>query len=49
MAVRQAAIEGLAREEVGGNERVYRASYRRTDQNLPEGYPCADSGEDSGG
>ena len=46
---RQAAIEDLARAEARGNERVYRAAYRRMDRNLPREYPYAHSGEDSGG
>ncbi|MCY4596667.1 MAG: hypothetical protein OXC19_17930 [Bryobacterales bacterium] len=38
-AARQAAIEGLAREEANGNQRLYRAAYRRLDRNLPREYP----------
>ena len=48
-AARQAAIEGLAREEARGNERLYRAAYRRMDQNFPREYPFAHTGDDLDG
>ena len=48
-AARQAAIEGLAREEARGDNRLYRAAYRRLDRNLPREYPYTHVSEDSDG
>ena len=42
---RQAAIKGLAREEAGDDERLYRAACRRLDRDLPREYPYAHAGD----
>ncbi len=44
---REAAIEGLAREEAGDDERLYRDVRRRLDRDLPREYPYARHDEDS--
>ena len=48
-AARQAAIEGLAREEARGDKRLYRAAFRRLDRNLPREYPYRDGSRDFDG
>lgn len=44
---REAAIEGLAREEAGDDESLYRDVRRRLDRDLPREYPYARRDADS--
>ena len=43
---RQAAIEGLAREAAGHDERRYRDACRHLDRELPREYPYTQADED---